>query len=212
MTRRASIFWSGVFSDMVIEQDLMRVLKVDGGMVGRAITENTLARWTLTIPYTNDICKEIEKFCGIHFSTSAQHIDVTDARMKKDNADMLQMFEWFKEHNPFPKNPFVTSISTGITGGDNINCYDCYEIGRKSVEEMVGKTFSTVKMSRSKRVIPLSAMSSSIKNKDNIVVPIDPNLLFQRMNVIKNNDKELKDYLQYELAPYPMSIFNESEG
>ena len=77
---------------------------------------------------------------------------------------------------------------------------------------MVGNSFSTIKMSRSKRVLPLSAINSSIKSKDNIVVPIDPNLLFQRMNVIKYNNKQLKDYLQYELAPYPMAIFSESEG
>ena len=52
--RRAANFWSGLFSDMVIEQDLMRILKIEGGMIGRNITESTLARWILAIPYTND--------------------------------------------------------------------------------------------------------------------------------------------------------------
>ena len=86
--RRAANFWSGLFSDMVIEQDLMRILKTEDSMIVRNITESTLARWILAIPYTNDICKEIEKFCGIHFSTTEQHVDATDARIKRDNADI----------------------------------------------------------------------------------------------------------------------------
>lgn len=130
--RRAdNSFWSGVFTDMLIEQDLMRILKIEGGMIGRNITDSTLARWILAMPYTNDVCKEVEKFCGITFSTSEQHVDARDSRIKRDNADILKIFQWFKEHDPFPHINSLISISTGVTGGENINCYDCFEIGKK---------------------------------------------------------------------------------
>uniref|UniRef100_A0A6P7GZZ5 Uncharacterized protein LOC114345123 n=1 Tax=Diabrotica virgifera virgifera TaxID=50390 RepID=A0A6P7GZZ5_DIAVI len=208
-TRRAANFWSGVFTDMVIEQDLMRIMKIEGGMIGRTITESTLSRWILAMPYTNDVCKEIEKFCGINFSTTEQHVDATDSRIKRDNADVLKMFDWFKEHDPFPQTTSIVSISTGVTGGENINCHDCFEIGKKGVEDMIGCHFSSIKMSKNKRILPLSTVNSSIKSKDDVVVPIDPNLLFQRMNVVKNTDKQLRQYFQYELAPFPMSLFSE---
>lgn len=172
----------------MIEQDLMRVMKSEGGMIGRMIMESTLARWILTMPFTNDVCKEIEKFCGIKFATTDQHIDATDARIKRDNADISKIFHWFKEHYQFPKTVFIMSISTGVIGGDHMNCYDCFEIGRKGVEEMTGKIMSTIKRSRSNRVLPLSAVSTSIKSKDNVLVPIDPNFVFQRMNIVGESD------------------------
>lgn len=208
-SRRMAYFWAGVFTDMMIEHDLMRIMKIEGGMIGRMIMENTLARWILTMPFTNDVCKEIEKFCGIKFATTDQHIDATDARIKRNNADISKIFDWFKEHYPFPKSESIMSIATGVIGGDHINCYDCFEIGKKGVKEMTGKIMSTIKMSRSNRVLPLSAVSSSIKSKDNVLVPIDPNLVFQRMNIVGKSDKQLKEYFGYELAPYPMSIFSE---
>lgn len=85
---------------MLIEQDLMRIMKIEGGMIGRKITESTIARWILAMPYTN-ICKEIEKFCGIRFSTSEQHVDARDSRVKRYDADISRIFIWFKEHDPF---------------------------------------------------------------------------------------------------------------
>lgn len=207
--RRADTFWSGVFTDMLIEQDLMRILKIEGGMIGRTITESTLARWILAMPYTNDICKEIEKFCNIKFSTSEQHVDARDSRIKRDDADVLKMYEWFKSNDPFPCVDAIMCVSTGVTGGENINCYDYFEIGKNNLEEIIGKPFPQVSFPRSRRVQPLSAVSSSIKSKDNSVVAIDPNLLFQRMIALKKSEGKLQEYLHYELAPYPMSIFHE---
>lgn len=53
-----------------------------------------------------------------------------------------------------------------------------------------------------------ASLNSSIKVY-NEVIPIDPLLLFQRISFTKKSDEELRDYLKYELAPYPLSIFNE---
>jgi hypothetical protein len=39
--------------------------------------------------------------------------------------------------------------------------------------------------------------------------PINPETLFQRMCIVKQSNEELQEYLQYELAPYPMSLFSE---
>lgn len=81
----------------------MRIMKIEGGMIECTITESTLARWILAMPYMNDIWKAIEKFYSINFSTTEQHVDGTDEQIKRDNADILKNFEWFKEHDPFPQ-------------------------------------------------------------------------------------------------------------
>lgn len=51
-------------------------------------------------------------------------------------------------------------------------------------------------------------VSSKIKVY-NEEITIDPNLLFQRICVSKQSDEGLKTYLEYELAPYPLSDFDE---
>ncbi|CAH1100906.1 unnamed protein product [Psylliodes chrysocephalus] len=46
--RRTSKFWSGIWTDLTIEQVLMRSMKVEGGLTrGRGLTHSTIARWVI---------------------------------------------------------------------------------------------------------------------------------------------------------------------
>ena len=56
-----------------------------------------------------------------------------------------------------------------------------------------------------KIVIPLAAISSSIKVNDN-VIPVDAQILFHRMYIGKQSDEELQEYFQYDLPPHPLSV------
>jgi hypothetical protein len=47
--RRTSKSWSGIWTDLSIEQILMKSLKGKGGVVGKGITENVLRVWTSTM-------------------------------------------------------------------------------------------------------------------------------------------------------------------
>ena len=49
-------FWSGNYTDMIIEQDLMRIMKSTGGRVQRGFTESTENRWIISLPYSHDTC------------------------------------------------------------------------------------------------------------------------------------------------------------
>lgn len=54
-------------------------------------------------------------------------------------------------------------------------------------------------------------MSSSVKVRvREEVVVIDPLTIFQRICISKQSEEDLKGYLQYELAPYPLSLFDDS--
>lgn len=45
--KRTDKFWSGVWSDMTIEQTLMRLMKSSGGLThGRGISDSVIMKWT----------------------------------------------------------------------------------------------------------------------------------------------------------------------
>ena len=159
-------------------------------------------------PYTHDICEEVENFCGIQFSTSDQHVDARDSRIKRDTEDILKIKSWFDCHETFPYQDSIMSISTGVTGGNNINCHNAFEVGKAGLEEIAGTNFHKVSFKRKNRVLSLKSVNSSLKIQEEIV-PIDPMFIFQRICVARKSDDELKDYMRYELAPYPTSMFYE---
>nr|CAI5830023.1 unnamed protein product [Callosobruchus analis] len=83
------------------------------------------------------------------------------------------------------------------------------EIGMTAMDKIVGKTFSELTFSRKDRVLPLSAVHSSVKTADT-VVPINPVLIYQRISFAKQSQEQLKEYFQYELSPYALSLFDDS--
>lgn len=76
------------------------------------------------------------------------------------------------------------------------------------MDAMTGSNFEDIKMSRKGKVIPLGAMSSGIKIHDTIV-PIDTNLLYQRILSTTTNFEDLRECFKYELSPVPQTLFDE---
>lgn len=82
--RRTEKFWSGVWSDMTIEQVLMRSLKSIGGLTGgRGITATTIATWINSMPTCSRVCEAMEEFAGVRSLSSEQHVELRDARQKE---------------------------------------------------------------------------------------------------------------------------------
>lgn len=74
--RRSDKFWSGIWSDMTIEQTLMRSMKTAGGLThGRGISDSVLTLWTMGMIYLYNICNEIEDFCSVSMHSTEQHVD-----------------------------------------------------------------------------------------------------------------------------------------
>jgi len=194
---------------MTIEQTLMRMMKTRGGVTrGRGYTDSVLAKFTLGMPVMHSVSEAIERFTGVLSSSTEQHVDLRPSRISKDNKDSEKLRKWLSEHPPFPDLDKIVSLGTGIVGGADINCHNALEVGTAGMKDIVGKTFAELSFSRKKRVMPLSTVSSSIKIND-IVVPIDPALLYQRISFVKESQDDLRKYLEYELAPYPLSLFDE---
>lgn len=206
--RRTDKFFSGVHSDQIIEQTLMKSMSVESGPFKRGATDNVVYKWIRGGICTKDILEGIENFCNVSFNTSQQHHDTTDARIKRDEEDVFKLVKWLQMHNPFSENDVLISLASGVTANETINCHKVFEIGVEAMKKIDGLNFKEIKFKRSNKCLPLLAVNSKIKI-NNEIVSVDPLLLFQRISVLKKSDEELKEFLKYELAPYPLSLFNE---
>lgn len=207
--RRTSKFWCGTWTDMAIEQFLMKNMKLQGGLThGRGVGEGVLTRWTMGMTSVQHVSEQIENFCGVSLSSSEQHVALKDSAVKRDKKDGTKMYEWLQQHLPFPENPSLYSLSTGVVADERVTCHKAKELGVKSMNSIVGGDFGNVKFKRSDRVQPLAVMRSAIKI-DNHMVPVNPTTLFQRISVAKHSNEELEDFLSYDLGPYSLSLFDQ---
>lgn len=219
--RRTDKFWSGIWSDMTIEQKLMRAAIKDSNepTPDRGMTDSVLSKWVLTTPALIDLIERLAEFCKVNLVTTDPRVDSRATRIARDVSDIVKVLSWFQGHNPFPETEGITSLSSGLKGGkdDHINCHEALEIGVKSLTEMweADKTgnprsFNDVKYRKKHKVIPLKALTSTIQ-VDDINFTIDPLLLYRRISRLKKSDERLQSYYElFELAPYPLSLFDEN--
>lgn len=209
--RRSKKYWCGIWSDQTIEQTLMKNMKSRGGITrGRGFSDNVLAKWTLAMIVMQNICDEIENFCDIHYETSEQHVDMRSSRIDRDRRDSIKLREWLSQHPPFSDTDTIRSLSSGIVGGTDVNCHLAQEVGMEMVTKMVTYgNFKNVTFKRKHKVVTLASVVNSFKAGTLKVTAIDPFTLFQRLCLSKQSDEDLKVFLSYELAPYPMSLFSE---
>lgn len=211
--RRNEKFWSGTWTDMVIEQSLMRTMKCAGGLThGRGFTDNILAKWILSMPLVQKVEDCLDSFCDLDDNIDTMHKDSTNARMKRDGQDLTKLKEWFEDHPPFTHEGenSIVSLSTGLVGDTkDINCHKAFEIGQAVLTKKSGIPFSDLTYSRKERVVTLLAVNAAIKSSDHNVISIDPLTIFQRISFLKKTEEEMKDYLTHELAPFPMALFDE---
>ena len=145
-------YWSGRFSDQVIECALMCPLKPVGGIIQRGIASNTTTRFTLGKVNLLDICQEVENFCAVSTATTEQHVDVRPSHIVRDNADVNSIDNWFQNHYPFPEIPHLICISTRVSGNETNNCHQAFEVGYELMKNMTGQRFGSVKFQRKNKL------------------------------------------------------------
>ena len=96
--RRKDCF-SGNSSDLVIEQDLMRLFRVSGGMTsGRGITVLTMACLVNILTRCIPICDYLESVVGVSSLSSEQHKDLKPSRLACDTEDLNTFINCLKGH------------------------------------------------------------------------------------------------------------------
>lgn len=214
--RRSQKFWPGIWTDMTIEQVLMRAMKVQGGLTrGCGITDSTLVYFISALPAYVPIMDALENVSGNASVSSEQHIASKDCKehlsscQERDASYLKKFINWLHTHNPFNPNyqsPLI-SVYSGISADETINCDQAEEIGSKLQRNVVGKNFAEASLKRSDKVLPLSAMTSSIKVKGEAVV-IDQQQMLNRVLAILQSGSELTNFVEYEFVNYAPSLFD----
>ncbi|XP_015124417.1 uncharacterized protein LOC107046332 [Diachasma alloeum] len=199
---------------MTIEQTIMRVIKVSGGLTtGRGVNkEGLLARWILGMPIAYEVMDALEIFCGVRGATSEQHTDWRPSNISRDNADYLRFIEWVSAHDHFTAaDPAkIMSIADGMCGGKEVNCDQAIEIGLNAMKTMVGVNAADLKLKRTIRVKSLATTKRGVMLNDEIVA-VNITLLFQRITADIKGDRELAvQSLHHELAPFPLALFDDN--
>lgn len=123
-------------------------------------------------------------------------------------ADVVVLYDWFTKRNPFEVTGELLSLASGIVAGPDVNCDRAYEVGAESLAKFHGMKFSAVKFKKSECVITMKS-ANKIKVRDENRV-VDPLILFKRISIIRKSDAQLENYLKFELAPYPLALFNDN--
>ena len=94
-----------------------------------------------------------------------------------------------------------------MSADKTINCNRADEVGSELQKAMVGKTFAELTLKRSAKVLPLSAITSTIKVRGEAVV-IDQQQMLNRVLAVLQSGSELENFFQYEFVNYAPSLFD----
>ena len=208
--RRTDQFWAGLGADLVIEQNLMRLLKSNGGLTrGSHMTEEQRALSTLSSPVCSEYNCALQDFNHRVFTTSEQHKEGAEARIKRDQSDLAKIKVRLESCNPFSTgDPSLRNIITGVVASDECDVDDYSTVGKKTIDKLVGQPVFTYSFKRKDRAITPSAASAVKVTPQKI---IDPPLLFQSLIVISRaGELSMQDILEYELSPFPPALFEAS--
>lgn len=208
--RRSDKYWSGIWTDMTIEQVLMRNLKTTGGLTrGRGIAPSTIAKWIHSMPAASKVVDAMEGFCGVSSSSTEQHIELRESRQSRDMADVKTFLVWLRHQNPFlRRSPLLASLSSGVVATEDVNCDNALSVGTASMKAMEGKLFSDIHLQRRNSVKSLENVAKTMKVRDEEIC-INPNQLFHRLVCIVRSEEDLACYLKYELAARPPALFDD---
>ena len=211
--RRSDRAWSGIWTDLAIEQLLMRALKNRGGLTrGRGFSESVRLTWIYTMHRCAGIHQAMTDVTGLVSRTSEQHAEFGKSRLRRDMKDQQKMISWFEQHNPFIQ-PIqeLCSLSTGLTttDGDGVNCDNADAIGTRVQKQMDGCMFGNVSMKKKDCVKSLLHLQKGV-TVDSKVIPINCGTLFTRLVVLVERQTDMEPYFKYELTPVPASLFKDS--
>ena len=121
IVRRSERYWAGLWTDLVIEQVMMRPIKSRGGLTqGRGFTDSVRLMWVHSAHTCGEVHNAMTTLTNHQHQTREQHIELGEARLKRDNNDLIKVQKWFERHNPFDESDAnLKSIYSGIVASSN---------------------------------------------------------------------------------------------
>ena len=211
VVRRTDSYWAGIYSDLFIEQVLMRNVKAVGGLTrGRGFEQSTSLIWLLSTPACAEVNKAMRELANLQETTdTAIHKDLSAARMTRDAKDLQTILHYFSERKPFSlDSKELRSLSSGLIGDKFVNADQAESAGQAIVESMVGKSVAEYKFCKKDQVTTLA--SSTYIAVEGERLEIDPKQLFQCLVVAGTSTINMQSLFSYELSSYPTALFDTS--
>ena len=188
----------------------MRSLKSTGGLThGSKMTEEQRTLWTMSAPITSEFNIAMQVFNDLTYTTSEQHKESTGARIERDRSDLTKISTKLNAFSPFSSDPALRNILNGIVANEDINVHEYESVGNKIIERMIGQPVFSFSIKRKEKAKTLGNSSSVVVAPDRT---IDPTLLFQRFLVVsQTGDLSLEEVMNFELSPYPLSLFEDNK-
>ena len=211
--RRSARYWSGLWTDLVIEQVLMRALKSRGGLThGRGLTESVRLTWIHSMHRCAEVRNAMVQLTHLMNTSSDQHRELATPRASRDQADVMKLVCWFSERDPFTTAECrLYSLSSGVTAseGDGINCDSAEEVGAKIQQKMDGVGFQEVVLKRKDCIHTLQQLQKGVTVGKKTLF-MHTTQLFSRLIALVDRTVDMAPYFQYELTPLPAALFKDS--
>lgn len=212
VVRRSNRLWGGLWTDLVIEQVMMRSLKSRGGLTrGRGITESVRQQWIYSMHNCASVHLAMTTLTGIQNITSEQHVELGKSRCERDDKDCERILHWFDDHDPFDSEiNILRSLSTGLNADDSTNCDRVDEIGQDIQRKMDNCSFTDATVKRKDQVRTLHDLQQGIQvNKK--IIQIDPTILFMRCTAIAQREQEdITPFFAHEMTAVPTALFKDN--
>ena len=160
--RRSDWYCAGLWTDLIIEQVMMRFLKTRGEIMrGGGMTDSIRLVWVGNMHRRVGIHEAMTILTNLKRNTSEQHVELTSSLRRHDKKSMEKIISSFDTHNPFyPMMEELRSLSTGLTASDsdNINCSNAENMGLQMQRKLDGVCFKEISMIRNDQIHSLACL------------------------------------------------------
>ena len=131
------------------------------------MTESVRNMWTLSLNSCAAVHESMMELTGLIVKSSEQHIDVTEARRRRDVEDYDKFRGWLERRNPFLYTDsnlhYLSTGLTSISGKDTVNCDESEKLGTAIHKKLNGNTLATASIKRKDQFRSRESLSNTIK-------------------------------------------------
>ena len=159
----------------------MRSIKSLGDLTrGRGMIESVRNLWVATLHSCGEIEQTIRTVTETNRQTSEQHVELGVSRCRRDHADLMKVYEWLQQFNPFDTGDNrLRSLTSGLAAkdGDGMNCDRAEVVGRSLQENLDNLSMDEAKVPSSKTMQNLLLLTKGVE-VNNKTIHVDPTVLF----------------------------------
>ena len=130
----------------------------------------------------------MQTFTDTHYHTSEQHKEIMIPRLSRDHSEALNVVTYLMERSRFDSSDELMNISTGEICNGSVNVHLAKDIGETLIGRMEGLSVFDFSFKRRDTVETMPTKSSIVI--DNETIPVDIQLLFQRLMAIAGQSPE----------------------